>query len=97
MAVTTWMTCSEVTAVLEEEGWRRRMVVSEPRLSEVVELYESLGFEVRLEPVDPEDPRWDEDGCTVCLDDPRRAEETRVVYTRPRSDMGTGDDLEDLA
>ena len=67
-----------------EEGWKRRMVASEPRLSEIVEMYESLGFEVRLEPVDPEGPDWDEDECTLCLDDPAEAGRTRVVYTRPR-------------
>ena len=67
-----------------EEGWKRRMVASEPRLSEIVEMYEQLGFEVRLEPLDPQDPSWDEDECTVCLDDPSQAEEMRLVYTRPK-------------
>ena len=66
-----------------EEIWNRRMVASEPRLSEIVEAYEQLGFEVRLEPVGPDDPYWDEDGCTVCLEDEAVAKETRVVYTRP--------------
>ena len=60
------------------------MVASEPRLAEIVELYESLGFEVRLEPVDPEDPDWSEEDCNFCIDDPAMAEATRVVYTRPR-------------
>jgi signal recognition particle subunit SEC65 len=70
-----------------EEGWKRRMVVSEPRLSEVVEMYEQLGFEVRLEQVDPYDPQWGEDECTICLEDPELAEATRVVYTRPKTGM----------
>lgn len=78
-----------------EEDWKRRMVASEPRLSEVVAMYESLGFEVRLEPLDPSDPGWDEDGCTVCLDDPAEAERTRVVFTRPRSERVRSED-EDL-
>lgn len=34
---------------LEEHGWMRRFVADEPRLSEAVQLYESLGYEVRLE------------------------------------------------
>ena len=67
-----------------EEGWKRRTVLSEPRLSEVVEAYEQLGLEVRLEPVDPEDPELAEEGCTLCFDDPEVLEESRVVYTRPR-------------
>ena len=69
---------------MAQEGWKRRMVVSEPRLSEVVQMYEQLGFEVRLEPVDPDDPQWAEDECTICLEDSGLAEVTRVVYTRPK-------------
>jgi signal recognition particle subunit SEC65 len=65
------------------EDWKRRMVASEPRLSEIVEMYESLGYEVKLEPLDPNDPGWDEEACTLCLDDPVESERTRVVYTRP--------------
>lgn len=78
-----------------EEGWRRRTVASEPRLGEIVELYRSLGFEVRLEPVGPDDPYWDEDGCTVCLEDPSARETVRVVYTRrgPAAPKDEGEDL----
>ena len=94
--MTTWTTCSEVVRVpgegKEEVGWKRRMVASEPRLSEIVEMYESLGFEVKLVPLDPEDPCWDEDECTLCLDDPEEAARTRLVMTRPRSGTGTAED-----
>ena len=38
-------------AELEAEGWEARFIADEPRLSESVELYESLGMEVHLEPV----------------------------------------------
>ncbi|NIP37166.1 MAG: hypothetical protein GWN18_19500 [Thermoplasmata archaeon] len=78
------------------EDWKRRMVASEPRLSEIVEMYESLGYEVKLEPVDPDDPGWDEDECTACLDDPAEAERTRVVYTRPRTERRPAEDEDDL-
>lgn len=37
-------------AELERLGWVRRFVADELRLSEAVELYKSLGYEVRLEP-----------------------------------------------
>ncbi len=77
---TTWTTCSEVRMM--EEGWKRRMVASEPRLSEMVEMYEDLGFEVKLEPVGPDDPYWEEDGCTICLEDPSAKDLVKVVYTR---------------
>ena len=35
---------------LKREGWMRQFTTDEPRLSEAVELYRSLGFEVHLEP-----------------------------------------------
>ncbi len=79
-----------------EEGWKRRMMASEPRLSEVVKMYESLGFEVRLEPVGPDDPYWDEEDCTACFIDPEVAERTKMVYTRPRSGSHVQDGEDDL-
>jgi hypothetical protein len=48
-------------------------------LSEAVALYEELGFEVRLEPLDPHDLA---EGCSVCFqEDPSRY---RVIYTRKK-------------
>jgi hypothetical protein len=35
---------------LKDEGWMRRFTIDEPRLSEVIDLYRSLGYEVHLEP-----------------------------------------------
>ena len=40
---------------LEKEGWIKRTTIDEPRLSEIIEEYESLGYEVHLEPVKLED------------------------------------------
>lgn len=40
---------------LEHEGWERRSCEKEPRLSELVALYEELGFEVILLPATPQD------------------------------------------
>lgn len=61
-----------------ESGWERRFVAEEPRLSEAVEMYESLGFEVAVVPVDLKSG-----GCTVCMQDsPCRL---RVIFTRPRA------------
>lgn len=37
-------------AKLERQGWTRQFVADESRLSEAVELYESIGYKVRLEP-----------------------------------------------
>ncbi len=36
-------------AELEKEGWQLQFTTDQSRLSEMVELYESLGYEVRLE------------------------------------------------
>jgi hypothetical protein len=58
------------------QGWERRTVIGEPRLSEIVEEYQFLGFEVHLEPVVAGDP---ETGCDECFD---QHDTTRIVYTR---------------
>ena len=63
-------------AKLAVEGWERRSVLSEPRLSEVVQEYQELGFEVRLEPVTSGDP---ESGCDACFTPEDGA---RIIYTR---------------
>ena len=72
---------------LKLEGWTRRSVACEPRLSEIKELYEDLGFDVRLEPFDEEE---EDSRCSVCLIEDR--ERYRVVYTRPGSQGGTTND-----
>ncbi|UCH88063.1 MAG: hypothetical protein JSV49_07275 [Thermoplasmata archaeon] len=62
---------------LKKSGWQKRFIADEPRLSEAKVMYEELGFEVRLEPVDMES-----EDCTECM----RAEPERykVIYTRER-------------
>ncbi|MCK4444110.1 MAG: hypothetical protein KAW09_06175 [Thermoplasmata archaeon] len=63
---------------LEKEGWTRMFTATEPRLSESVEMYESLGYEVRLEDIEMEK---DED-CQECV---KGFEDTiKVIYTRPK-------------
>jgi hypothetical protein len=64
-------------AELQSQGWTRRFVGAPPRLKEMVELYQSLGFEVHLERYAPEDLDGGCDGCRLALD------LFRVVYTRP--------------
>ncbi|MGA3174931.1 MAG: hypothetical protein ABSE25_10960 [Syntrophorhabdales bacterium] len=71
---------------LASQGWEKRFIAAEPRLSEAKELYESIGFDVLLEPLPPgEEPAvCNEAGCTACLDiDPERY---RTIFTRPRDD-----------
>ena len=71
---------------LLDQGWERRFLADEPRLSEMKEMYESIGFEVLLEPLPAKDElsHCAEAGCTACLDlDPGRY---RIIYTRARED-----------
>ena len=58
-------------------GWERRTTTDEPRLSELIELYEELGFEVMLRPISGEELGQD---CQECyLAEPERY---RTIYTR---------------
>ena len=61
------------------QGWLRRTTIDEPRLSELVDLYEELGFEVVLRPPSPDELGAE---CSECyMADPDRF---RTIYTRPR-------------
>jgi hypothetical protein len=48
---------------LEAEGWQRRFMADGQRLKEYVELYESLGYDVRTEIIQPEEIGPE---CTDC-------------------------------
>ncbi|MFB0538300.1 MAG: hypothetical protein ACETWR_25425 [Anaerolineae bacterium] len=65
-------------AELEKEGWTRQFTAEEPRLSEAVELYKSLGFEVHLEPVVPDE---NSEECAACLE--VMCDRYITIYTRP--------------
>ena len=60
---------------LKKEGWEKRFTIDEPRLSEMVEQYKELGFEVLLEPVDTASEE-----CTSCIT--AFSERYRTIYTR---------------
>ena len=64
---------------LEKEEWVRQTTIGEPRLSEIVELYKSLGYEVRLEPVKVNDL---DDACRRCYEG--ETNEVKTVYVRKR-------------
>jgi hypothetical protein len=62
-------------------GWEQRTTIDEPRLSELVETYVEMGFEVLLRPV-AEDELGEE--CSEChMAEPERF---RTIYTRRRQD-----------
>jgi hypothetical protein len=48
---------------LRQAGWARQTTIGEPRLSEIVENYKSMGFEVHVEEFKAEG-----DGCNTCFD-----------------------------
>jgi hypothetical protein len=64
------------------EGWERQNTLDEPRLSEVAEMYGEIGFEVRIEPFDPDR----ESGCSECMK--ASAEKYKTIYTRRRQAEG---------
>ena len=63
-----------------DEGWERRFVADPTRAREAVEVYTRAGFDVRAEPLTPEDLREE---CASCL--LVQAGMFRVIYTRRRS------------
>ena len=64
---------------LNKEGWEKRFTMDEPRLSEMVEQYKELGFEVLLEPVNTSSEE-----CIACLKDPASSHRYKTIYTRPQ-------------
>jgi hypothetical protein len=75
---------------LEREGWSKRFVASEPRLSEAVEMYQEAGFEVHLEPLS-KDPICDSctgteegDDCRVCFEGSEDL--YKIIFTRAKDD-----------
>lgn len=61
---------------LERQGWTKQATYDEPRLSEMVEAYEELGFEVRVEPFQP-------DGSVACGECMRLSpQQFKTIYTR---------------
>ncbi len=65
-------------ADLRDAGWQRCFVADEPRLSEAVETYEEIGFEVLVLPV-----RADEAECTECMR--QNPDRFSVIYCRRRA------------
>ena len=71
---------------LIKKGWQRRFIASEPRLSEIADMYEKTGFEVHLEPLTAVEEQ-DEDSeecqeCMICFDG--FEDEYKVIYTRQK-------------
>jgi hypothetical protein len=78
-------------AELEKEGWSRQFTSDEPRLSETVKLYKSLGFVVHLEPVIPDESSEE---CAACLE--VMCSRYKTIYTRPAEGGDSEDALDFL-
>lgn len=79
---------------LIREGWTKRFVASEPRLSEAVELYHSMGNEVHLEPlplVNAESADEESQECRTCFKG--FEEQYKIIYTRPKKGEDEKDDI----
>jgi hypothetical protein len=76
---------------LEAEGWIRRFTAEDPRLTEMKDLYESMGLEVRVEAGIPEEDAQ----CQGCFDVEGFSDQYKTIYTRGESseDGAEGDDL----
>jgi hypothetical protein len=72
---------------LLKDGWKRQTTIGEPRLSEIVQNYKSMGFEVHVEEFKAEG-----EGCNTCFDAGQEMGFSYgTVYVRKRGEA-TGED-----
>lgn len=79
-------------STLAKDGWILRTTIGEPRLSEVVENYRAMGFEVHVEYFANGRAATadDESSCTVCYDDASAGQTWGSVYLRQGQSAGPG-------
>ncbi len=65
----------------DDYSWVKRNIIDEPRLSDLVETYKSLGFDIKLKDFNP---REFPEECTGCL--AAFPEKYKVIYTRIKKD-----------
>jgi hypothetical protein len=72
---------------LKGQGWERRSVTDDYRVSDLVATYESIGFECLVEPLPPRE-QAEEAGdcgeCRICFEDERMTARYKVIYTRKK-------------
>jgi hypothetical protein len=72
-------TMHETPQQLINEGWQRMFVAGEPRLSEAVDNYQQLGYEVKLLPITAEKHTLE---CDACITD-EAAVKLHIIFIRP--------------
>ena len=75
---------------LRGKEWERGFTIEENRVTEYLELYESIGYEVRVEPATPEEVK----DCQVCF----KADfnNLRTIYIRRNKIKNNELDLEEI-
>ncbi len=58
------------------EEWVRRGIYDDPKLSQIINMYEEIGFTVRVEPFKP----GMEPGCIECIKE--NPDKYKVLYTK---------------
>ena len=66
---------------LISEGWEKQATYDDPRLSEMVAMYQEIGLEVLLEPFNAAN----EEGCTGCME--LSPDQFKTIYTRKKIDQ----------
>ena len=86
--------------LLQQQGWILRTTIGEPRLSEVVENYKGMGYDVHVErfgmTASGKSSGDDGESCTVCFDAADRTQASQVwgsVYVRPGKAIQKDDEL----
>jgi len=82
------MTSEEtITRNLESQGWRRQFTAADPRLSEAVEMYKELGFQVHLEPLPTQEKSRNGKArdagkmCRTCFEGTE--DQYSIIFTKP--------------
>lgn len=72
------------------KDWERQFTVEQNRVSEYKELYESIGYEVRVEPATPNEM----EECQECFK--ADFDNLQTIYIKRKENKNNGLDLEDL-
>jgi len=72
------------------KDWERQFTVEENRVYEYVELYESFGYEVRVEPATPNEMEQ----CQVCFK--ADFDNLRTIYIKQKENKSNEMNLEEL-
>ena len=72
---------------LQKQGWAKRTVIDDFRVADLVATYESLDFEVLVEPLPSQEDAeeaMDCGECRACFEDEQTKDRFRVIYTRKK-------------